>query len=302
VFNKPELGYRYKGYFDNNKSESTSYLGQIEDSFQYVLQNSIDEIYCMASQLSSSEIRNLINFADNNFKKLKIIPDNKDVYTRAMGVELFGVIPVLNLRKSPLDSDLARVGKRGFDILFSALVIILLLSWLTPLLFILLNIESKGPVFFKQQRHGYNKKVFWCYKFRSMSPNIEANTSMCSKNDHRITKIGRILRKTSIDELPQFFNVFLGEMSVVGPRPHMQSHTHQYETSVDKYLVRHFVKPGVTGLAQIKGYRGEIVKKADIINRVRMDVFYIEKWCLMMDIKIIYYTIFNALRGEEKAY
>jgi putative colanic acid biosynthesis UDP-glucose lipid carrier transferase len=302
VFNRPELGYRYKGFFDNKSSDSISYLGLIEDSFSYIIQNSIDEIYCMASQLSSLEIKNLINFADNNFKKLKIIPDNKDVYTRAMGVELFGVIPVFNLRKSPLDSDLARVGKRGFDIIFSAIVIVFLLSWLTPLLFILLNIESKGPVFFKQQRHGYNKKIFWCYKFRSMSPSQDAHTSMCSKNDLRITKIGRILRKTSIDELPQFFNVFLGDMSVVGPRPHMQSHTHQYEISVDKYLVRHFVKPGVTGLAQIKGYRGEIVKKADIINRVRMDVFYIEKWCLMMDIKIIYYTIFNALRGEEKAY
>lgn len=302
VFNKPELGYRYKGYFDNKKSVCKSYLGQIEDSFQYIIKNDIDEIYCMASQLSSSEIKNLINFADNNFKKLKIIPDSKDVYTRAMGVELFGQIPVLNLRKSPLDSDLARVGKRGFDIVFSLLVIVLLLSWLTPLLFILLNIESKGPVFFKQKRHGYNKKVFWCYKFRSMSPNKDADRTMCSKNDSRITKIGRILRKTSIDELPQFFNVFWGDMSVVGPRPHMQTHTHQYETSVDKYLVRHFVKPGITGLAQIKGYRGEIIKKADIINRVRMDVFYIEKWCLMMDVKIIYSTIFNALRGEEKAY
>jgi len=302
VFSRPELGYRYKGYFDNKKSGCASYRGQIEDSFQYITKNGIDEIYCTASQLSSSEIKNLINFADNNLKKLKIIPDHKDVYTRAMGVELFGVIPVLNLRKSPLDSDLARIGKRGFDIIFSALVIILLLSWLTPLLFILLNIESRGPVFFRQKRHGYNKKVFWCYKFRSMTPNNDADHSMCVKNDSRITKIGKILRKTSIDELPQFFNVFWGEMSVVGPRPHMQTHTHLYETSVDKYLVRHFVKPGITGLAQIKGYRGEIIKKADIINRVRMDVFYIEKWCLIMDAKIIYSTIYNALRGEEKAY
>lgn len=135
-----------------------------------------------------------------------------------------------------------------------------------------------------------------------MTLNGDANKTMCTKNDCRITKIGRILRKTSIDELPQFFNVFLGDMSVVGPRPHMETHTYQYETSVDKYLVRHFVKPGVTGLAQIKGYRGEIIKKTDIINRVRMDVFYIEKWCLLLDIKIIYYTILNGIRGEEKAY
>ncbi len=302
VFNIPELGYRYKGYFDNKKSECTSYLGQIEDSFQYIIKNGIDEIYCMASQLSSSEIKNLINFADNNLKRLKIIPDNKEIFNRAMGIELFGPIPVLNLRNSPLDSDLARVGKRGFDIVFSALVIILLLSWLTPLLFIILKFDSKGPLFFKQLRHGYNKNVFRCYKFRTMTTNDDANKAMCTKNDSRITKIGRILRKTSVDELPQFFNVFLGDMSVVGPRPHMETHTLQYETSVDKYLVRHFVKPGITGLAQIKGYRGEIIKKTDIINRVRMDVFYIEKWCLLMDVKIIYSTIFNALKGEEKAY
>jgi len=302
VFNTPELGYRYKGYFGNKKSSSRTYLGPVEDSYQYIMQNSIDEIYCMASQLSSSEIRSLINFADNNLKRLKIIPDNKEIFNRAMGIELFGSIPVLNLRKSPLDSDLAKVGKRGFDIVFSSLVIILLLSWLAPLMFIILKLESKGPLFFKQLRHGYNKKVFRCYKFRTMALNGDANKTMCTKNDCRITKIGRILRKTSIDELPQFFNVFLGDMSVVGPRPHMETHTLEYETSVDKYLVRHFVKPGVTGLAQIKGYRGEIIKKTDIINRVRMDVFYIEKWCLMMDIKIIYYTIFNVFKGEEKAY
>ena len=302
VFNKPELGYRYKGYFGINKSSSKTYLGPVEDSFQYILKNGIDEIYCMASQLTTYEIKNLIKFSDNNLKKLKIIPDNKEVYNRAMGVELFGTIPVLNLRKSPLDSDLERLGKRGFDIVFSSLLIIFLLSWLTPLLFIILKFESKGPLFFTQLRNGYNKKVFRCYKFRTMRPNGDANKAMCTKNDSRITKIGRILRKTSIDELPQFFNVFIGDMSVVGPRPHMETHTHQYETSVDKYLVRHFVKPGVTGLAQIKGSRGEIINKADIINRVRMDVFYIEKWCLMLDIKIIYNTILNGIRGEEKAY
>lgn len=302
VFNKPELGYRYKGYFGKTKSLSGTYLGPVEDSFQYILQNGIDEIYCMASQLSANEIKKLIKFADNNLKRLKIIPDNKEVYYRAMGIEIFGTVPVLNLRKSPLDSDLARVGKRGFDIVFSFLVILFLLSWLAPLLFIILKLESKGPLFFTQLRHGYNKKVFKCYKFRTMRPNCDANSVMCTKNDRRITKIGKILRKTSIDELPQFFNVFLGDMSVVGPRPHMETHTLQYETSVDKYLVRHFVKPGVTGLAQIKGYRGEIMKKTDIINRVRMDVFYIEKWCLMLDIKIILYTILNGIRGEEKAY
>lgn len=125
---------------------------------------------------------------------------------------------------------------------------------------------------------------------------------MCTRNDSRITRIGRILRKTNIDEFPQFFNVLMGDMSVVGPRPHMEVHTLQYAKSVDKYLVRHFAKPGITGLAQIKGFRGEIVKPSDIINRTRLDIFYLEKWCPIMDIKIIYQTVINCLRGEEKAF
>lgn len=135
-----------------------------------------------------------------------------------------------------------------------------------------------------------------------MTVNTDSDTKMTTKNDIRITKIGQFLRKTSIDELPQFFNVFVGNMSVVGPRPHMEFHTMDYENSVDKYLVRHFVKPGITGLAQIKGYRGEIIKHADIRNRTRLDIFYVEKWSLQMDVRIIYHTIENSLQEEQKAY
>ena len=135
-----------------------------------------------------------------------------------------------------------------------------------------------------------------------MAENKDSDQLMATKNDMRITKLGRILRKTSIDELPQFFNVLKGDMSVVGPRPHMEVHTKEYEHSVEKYLVRHFLKPGITGLAQIQGYRGEIVKKSDIVNRVRYDVFYMEKWSLRLDMIIIWKTVTNALRGEEKAY
>lgn len=135
-----------------------------------------------------------------------------------------------------------------------------------------------------------------------MAVNPEADSKMCTKNDMRITRIGRILRKTSIDELPQFFNVLLGDMSVVGPRPHMEAHTVEYSESVDKYLVRHFAKPGITGLAQIKGYRGEVVKRSDIINRTRLDIFYLEKWSPLLDLKIIYCTVRNLLKGEEKAF
>lgn len=302
VFNRADYGYRYLGYFDCINKSNRDYLGDIDDCFEYILENKVDEIYCLVSKLSQQQMKRLIHFADNHFKQLKLIPDNKGIYTRAMNAELFETIPVLNLRSSPLELNYARIGKRIFDIIFSSLVILLILSWLTPLLYFLMKLESPGPVFFSQLRHGYNRQSFWCYKFRSMHINKDANTKMCVKNDCRVTRLGRILRKTSIDELPQFFNVLVGDMSVVGPRPHMEAHTLEYSRSVNKYMVRHYAKPGITGLAQIKGYRGEIAKKSDIINRTRLDIFYLEKWCPILDFKIIYITIYNCLKGEEKAF
>jgi len=302
VFDEPELGYRYIGYFDDSPSRSPTYLGKIMDCFLYILENNVDEIYCFASKFSHKELKNLVTFADNNLIKVKIIPDNKEMFSRAMSIELFDSIPVLNLREVPLDTEYSRIAKRTFDIVFSSLVIIFVLSWLTPLLFLLIKLESPGKLFFKQKRHGLKRKVFWCYKFRSMRLNGDSNKRMATKNDSRITCIGKILRRTSIDELPQFFNVFMGDMSVVGPRPHMELHTWDYQTTVDKYLVRHFVKPGITGLAQTRGYRGEITKKADILNRVRLDIFYVEKWSLGLDFRILYQTVENAFKGEEKAY
>ncbi len=303
VFEEPVFGYRYKGYFSNDhKYGGEDFRGEIKDCFTFIQQNKIEEIYCMASQLSKAEINQLIAFADNNLKKIKIVPDNKEIFTRAMNVQIYGTVPVLNLRNSPLEKNYAKYGKRIFDIIFSSFVIIFILSWTIPLVYILTRLESRDPLFFKQLKHGYNKKSFYCYKFRSMFLNPEANIRMCTRNDLRVTRIGKILRKTSIDELPQFFNVFLGDMTVVGPRPHMEAHTLEFSQTVDKYLVRHFAKPGITGLAQIKGYRGEITRKSDIINRTRLDIFYLEKWNILLDLKIIFYTIYNAFTGEEKAF
>ncbi|WP_430906517.1 exopolysaccharide biosynthesis polyprenyl glycosylphosphotransferase [Maribacter sp. 2-571] len=302
VFDEPDLGYRYKGYFDDKPSTSPTYLGPVVDCFRYILEKDIDEIYCVASKFNSSELKNLVNFADNNLIRFKIILDNKEIFSRAMSIESYENIPVLDLRKVPLDTEYARIIKRTFDIVFSSLVIILVLSWLTPILFILVKLESPGKLYFKQKRHGLKRKVFWCYKFRSMTANKDSNKKMATKGDARVTKVGAFMRKTSIDELPQFFNVFLGDMSVVGPRPHMELHTWDYEISVDKYLVRHFVKPGITGLAQIKGYRGEIIQKEDILHRTRMDIFYVEKWSLGLDVQILFSTIYNVFKGEDKAY
>lgn len=302
TFNEPDFGYRYKGFFSNKSTSKKDYLGDIKDCYDFILMNSIDEIYCVVSQLSNSQLMQLISFADNNLIHIKLIPDNKEVFTRAMNVELFDNVPVLNLRKSPLEKNYAKYGKRAFDIVFSFLVILLILSWSIPFLFVITRRESKDSLFFKQLRHGFNKKTFYCYKFRSMTINKEANLQMCAKGDSRVTRVGKFLRKTSIDELPQFFNVLKGEMSVVGPRPHMEAHTVEYSKSVDKYLVRHFTKPGITGLAQIKGYRGEIICRADIINRTRFDIFYLEKWSPGLDLLIIFYTIRNVFLDDKKAY
>ena len=302
VFKDKLMGYNYLGYFDASPSTSPTYLGTLEDAYLYMLGNHVKQIYCTVSKLSEIELKQLIHFADNNFKKLKIIPDNKEVFTRAMSIELYDTVPVLNMRMLPLERSYSKLIKRIFDILFSLIVIVFILSWLTPLLCLLIKLDSPGPMFFKQQRNGVNKSVFWCHKFRTMTQSSTANTLMAVKNDVRVTRIGKLLRKTSIDELPQFIDVLLGHMSVVGPRPHMQYHTLQYENSVDKYLVRHWVKPGITGLAQIKGYRGEIITKADIVNRVRLDIFYVEKWSIYFDIRIIYLTVINSLRGEVNAY
>ncbi|WP_111307947.1 exopolysaccharide biosynthesis polyprenyl glycosylphosphotransferase [Confluentibacter sediminis] len=302
VFDNPYFGYRYCGFFDDGASASPTYLGGFFDCFKYIIDNDVDEVYCTAAKLSKSELQSLINFADNNLIKLKIIPDNKDVFTRAMSIQKYDNIPVLDLRTLPLDTEFSRIGKRVFDLVFSSLVIVTLLSWLIPILYVLIKLESPGPIFFMQKRNGLKRRAFMCIKFRSMTYNGEAHSKMATRNDLRVTKIGRIMRKTSIDELPQFFNVFMGHMSVVGPRPHMELQTTDYEISVDKYLVRHFVKPGITGLAQISGYRGEVSKPSDILNRIRLDIFYVEKWSWLLDVKIIIKTVTNAIIGEEKAY
>lgn len=304
IFNNPEYGYKYLGYFHskNVTKMGDRHLGSSEDSFKYILDMQVDEIYCTTSQFNVQELMKIRTFADNNLKKLKLIPDNKGFYSSSMEFELFETVPILNLRKSPLDKNYAKYGKRIFDILVSSFIIIFVLSWLVPVMFVLNLLESSGPVIFRQLRHGHKKKSFWCYKFRSMAVNKAASSQMCTRNDLRVTKIGKFIRKTSIDELPQFINVFFGDMSIVGPRPHMELHTSEYQRNVDKYLVRHFVKPGITGLAQVKGYRGEIVHKSDIINRTRLDIFYLEKWHPLMDIQIIGQTIWNSFKGDDKAY
>jgi putative colanic acid biosynthesis UDP-glucose lipid carrier transferase len=294
----PEYGYSLVKSFYTKGTKKTPQ----KDILQFLSETDIDEIYASVGDLNEEEMARLIDFADNNLKVLKFLPDNKEIYGKRLDFTYYGYVPVLALRKIPIDEPFNKFIKRVFDIVISLLVIVGVLSWLTPIVGIFIKLESKGPIFFKQKRNGLDYKEFYCFKFRSMKPNPTADLHQVKKGDERITKVGRVIRKTSIDELPQFINVLRGDMSAVGPRPHMVSHTHMYAERIDKFMVRHFIKPGITGLAQTSGYRGEVESDSDIINRVKFDIYYLENWSLIMDLKIVFQTIYNALRGEEKAY
>jgi putative colanic acid biosynthesis UDP-glucose lipid carrier transferase len=298
--NRKDYGYRFHGFF-SDKKQNPEILGKVSEIKEFVINNKIDEIYCSLNEISNEKLKDLVEFADENNKQIKFIPDSKQIFSKNLRVDYYELFPVLSLQKTQLHHPLIKSIKRVFDIIFSLIVIVLFLSWLIPLLALFIKLESKGPVFFKQGRPGLDEKEFFCYKFRSMKVN-KTTEKEASKNDPRVTKMGKFMRKTSIDELPQFFNVLLGDMSVVGPRPHLWSQNKSYANKIKKYMVRHYVKPGITGLAQVKGFRGEIETDEDMINRIKLDVFYIENWSLIMDIKIIFQTIINIFKGEEKAY
>jgi putative colanic acid biosynthesis UDP-glucose lipid carrier transferase len=301
--NKKSLGYIFLGYFSNLNSNSNTYLGNEKDLYDYIVSNNIDEVYAAQSQLTKNQIKKLTKHTSYHNIQLKLIPNTKEFYSKKLEEEFYDdTLKVLSVKKLPFDFEENRIMKRAFDIIFSLLFIIFVLSWLVPVLWVLIKLESKGPLFFKQEREGLDSEKFVCYKFRSMKMNKDADKIHATKDDIRVTKIGAFIRKTSIDEFPQFINVLLGDMSVVGPRPHMSLHSLQFEKDVENYIDRYDVKPGITGLAQVSGYRGEIIKKSDIKNRVRLDVFYIENWSFLLDIKIIINTVFNVFKGDEKAY
>jgi putative colanic acid biosynthesis UDP-glucose lipid carrier transferase len=295
-----DYGYRFLGYFSNKKKKA-EILGDIEYLKTFVIDNQVNEIYCTLDEMTNDQLADIVQFSDENKIEIKFIPGAKEIYSKKLKINYYEMFPVLSMQKTVLHDPATKLVKRIFDIIFSLIIIVFILSWFIPLLSLLIKLESKGPVFFKQGRPGLDEKEFFCYKFRSMKLN-ETTEKEASKNDPRVTKIGRIIRKTSIDELPQFINVFLGDMSVVGPRPHLWSQNKSYGNKINKYMVRHYVKPGITGLAQVKGFRGEIESDEDMRCRIKFDVFYIDNWALILDIKIIVQTVLNILKGEKKAY
>ena len=291
-----QAGYLHKKTFPDVSKKS------ILDSINFVKEQEIDEIYCSTENINDLEVKALIKFCDNNLKTIKFIPNSTKLNSKKLIYETYDSLPILSLRRVPLQDSVNLFFKRLIDIIISLAVIVFVLSWLTPIIALFIKKESDGPVFFKQTRNGINYEEFSCLKFRSMIVNENAHKLQATKGDTRVTKIGAFLRKTSLDEMPQFINVLLGDMSVVGPRPHMIKENDKYYKTVDKYMLRHVIKPGITGLAQVSGYRGEVEKESDIVNRIKFDIYYLENWSILLDVKIILRTILNSIKGEDKAY
>jgi putative colanic acid biosynthesis UDP-glucose lipid carrier transferase len=298
-------GFIVMGFFDDNqalKDIIPNYLGRIEDTGEYVLSNEIDEIYCTLPGTQDEKILKLLNFSEKNMIRFYIVPEFYRNVKKSLVMEMIESIPLLSIRREPLQAAYNRAIKRTFDIVFSLMVLLTIYPVLHVIIGTLIKITSPGPVLFKQKRTGLYGQEFECYKFRTMKVNEVADIMQTVKDDPRKTRLGNFLRKTNLDEFPQFVNVLVGDMSVVGPRPHMLKHTEQYSALVDKYMVRHLVKPGVTGWAQVTGYRGETKTLEQMEGRVKRDVWYIENWTFFLDLKIIVVTVFNMFKGERNAY
>lgn len=295
-----------EGYFEDEQFEQEDLnlpvLGRINESVQYAIENNIAEIYTTVSPEQNPEIYELAHMAETHFIRFKFVPDFRMFINRKVHIDFARNIPILSLRTEPLENVDSQIKKRSFDIAFSAIVIFFILSWLVPIIALLIKLDSRGSVFFTQLRSGKNNTPFLCYKFRSLKVNNDAHHKQVTRDDNRFTRLGRFLRKSNLDELPQFLNVFRGEMSVVGPRPHMLKHTEEYSQMLNHYMVRHYVKPGVTGWAQINGYRGEIKKKKDLRGRIEHDIWYMENWTMWLDLRIIMLTIYKSFKGDENAF
>lgn len=301
---KPHYGIRCKGMFSVShtdiKNSHYPVTGVINDFFSLDF-SQIDSIY-ISDRLKQGEKNKIIQFADNHAKRVKLLPEIKTDLLKTFVLRRYESVAVIDINSLPLDSVLNRFAKRSFDLLFSTIVIIFLLSWMWPLFGLIIKLGSKGAVFFKQNREGKDGSKFLCLKFRTMIKNDQADTMWAAKNDPRTTKFGSFLRKTSLDEFPQFLNVFIGQMSVVGPRPHPISLNEAYKSKVQKFAKRHESRPGVTGLAQAMGHRGEINEFYQMNSRVKLDRFYLQNWSFWLDMKVIVLTVFGIVKGQEKAY
>lgn len=298
------FGYKFEGFFGKWRPVDFpgDYKGNIEDLSTYVKEEAIDEIYFAMSGEDEETMSKVIKVADDNVIQFYYVPQISRYVNRVFELHNVGAVSMLTTRKNPLKNVFNQGLKRTFDIVFSSLVLLFLFPFVFIPVAIIIKITSPGPVFFKQVRTGYRGRDFMCWKFRTMHVNADSDKVQATKDDPRKTKFGDFLRRSSIDELPQFINVWKGDMSVVGPRPHMLKHTADYSKLIDKYMVRHLIKPGITGWAQVNGYRGLTEELWQMERRVEYDVWYIENWTFLLDMKVIVRTVLNAVQGEKNAF
>lgn len=297
------FGYTISAFFDEvdtpGKMEGCQVL-PMSELRNFVVRDDVRQVYFTLSGQDPS-LPDVIKTCDDNLAEFFYVPQIPKTLSRGFQLHNIGAIPVLAIRSNPLKSIVNRGLKRAFDIAVSSLFLCFY-----PLIYIpvavSIKLSSPGPVYFKQERTGYRGRSFKCFKFRTMRVNASANDTQATKDDPRKTRVGDFLRRTSIDELPQFINVWRGDMSIVGPRPHMLAHTRAYSQIIDSYMVRHAIKPGITGWAQVNGYRGLTDQLWKMERRVEHDVWYIENWTFLLDLKIIVRTIINAFSEDKNAF
>ncbi len=289
------LGIRSKGVYGNSLKSNISipYLGSINNFYNN--SKNIDEVY-ISDNLSKKIKKELIQFSDLNLIKVRILPDLINYEFKNFFISKLINIPIIEVNQLPLDLWYNKILKRSFDILISSIVIVFILSWMIPLIGIIIKLQSRGPILFTQSRHGIGGSTFKCYKFRSMVVNNQSDRVFADNYDKRLTKFGKILRISALDEMPQFINVFLGDMSIIGPRPHPVLLNNQYSEKIEKFDKRHEFKPGITGLAQISGFRGKIDNYHDMSSRVKLDRYYFKNWSLYLDFKIFFQTALKLIR------
>lgn len=297
---RKDFGIRYLGHYDLSP-EVVRDKSQLRRFFEEAVEKKIDIIY-VNELIDTKFIKRLIDFADEHYIKIKVIPGTSLQLEKQLSFSRYGDMFVINVNEIPLDNTINRLLKRSFDLIFSLLVTVFILSWLIPLVGILIKLESKGPIFFIQERNGVNNRVFSCLKFRSMTPNDYADQVQATKGDPRVTRVGAFLRTSSLDEMPQFLNVLMGDMSIVGPRPHALPMNKTFKSQIEKYNSRHMIKPGITGLAQVRGFRGEIENPYQIRSRFKLDYFYIKNWSIWLDLKICAQTCYELIYNRENVY
>jgi len=300
---RPDSGYEFVGVFNDapDPGGRLPLLGARSECIDYCIRNDVREIFSTMMPESGEDFRHMIHRAEDACIRVKYLPDFKTIFSREVNLSMENELLIIRFRDEKLERIENRLVKRAFDLAFTAVLTLTVMWWLIPLIALAVRLSSRGPVFFLQERSGRNGEVFPCYKFRTMHVNGEADLRAASPDDERFTRLGAFLRRSSLDELPQFLNVLRGDMSVVGPRPHMLTHTEAYRRLISRYMVRHFLKPGITGWAQTNGCRGDLTGNR-MEERLRKDIWYIENWSFLLDVQIILKTVRLLVVGDRNAY